>query len=124
MAGAGVGVGTVGVAVGRRVGNKKTTVGDGALVGRGVTVGTRVLIGVGSAVGGVGPAVGMKLGKVGVGAGIGEEGIRVGVGGKICAIGSTNSSTIIARKTTMTNPANTPIVSACERVTLCLPLLS
>jgi hypothetical protein len=60
----------------------------------------------------VGPGVGIKLGKVGVTVGSGVGGMRVGLGGTICGIGLIKSKTIIPAKTRITNPANTPIVSA------------
>jgi hypothetical protein len=105
------------------VGNIITTVGDGSLVASGVTVGTRVLVAVGSAEVDVGPGVGKKFGRVGVTVAVVDGGIGVGAAGAIKIIGLINSNTIMAIKTTTTNPANTPIVSACERVKLCLPSL-
>ena len=75
----------VGVSGGLRVGNLISTVGVGVRGGRGVAVGTSVLVGVGSAgVGVAGWAVGNKLNGVGVGVNVGGSGIgvSVGVGGK------------------------------------------
>jgi hypothetical protein len=68
---------------------------------------------------GVGPAVGIKLGKVGVmgGVSVGRGGIKVAVGPKAGQVGSTTNSSIIAEKTKTTNPVNTPITNSCERVT-------
>jgi hypothetical protein len=79
------------------------------------------LVGVGSAGVEVGPAVGIKLGRVGVRvAAAGAGGMGVGVGGKISGIGLINNKAIIAIKTTRTNPAKTPMVRAWARVTLSL----
>lgn len=121
VAGMGVAVTTVGVAVGRRVGKLKRTVAVGSRVGWGVMVGRRVLVGVGGAGVAVGPAVGIKLGKVGVGVGGGGGGSGVGVGGTARVNGSISSTTIMAPKTRTTNPANMPRISACERVKWVLP---
>jgi hypothetical protein len=62
----------------------------------------------------------MKLGKVGVGTGGAAGGIGLG-GGAVWAVGLINSSAIMTIKTIKTNPARTPITSACERVTHRLP---
>ena len=115
--GIGVGLGMV-VAVGLRVGNLISTGGVGVLGGWGVEVGTRVFVAVGSAGVGVSRlAVGRNDCRVGLGVMVGGSGVTVAVGGTRRSYGNCKSTSIPAQAS-ITNPINTPMISACLRVTI------
>ena len=92
-------------------------VGRGVLVGNVVAVGIRVFVAVGSpGVGVTPPAVGIKLGKVGVTVGgIVEGGVGVGAERRIASPGKSRI-TASPIKTRTTNPTRILITTACERV--------
>lgn len=116
----GVGVGMV-VGVGLGVGRLITTVGDGVLGGRGVEVGTLVFVAVGSAGVGVSRlAVGRNDCRVGVGVMVGGGGVAVAVGGTRRSYGNCKTTNMPAQAS-ITKPINTPMMSACLRVTI-IPL--